>query len=414
VNREPREFLPSIGYPDWKLSSAAGSLIERGSYAFFPRMKLLPTIALVSGFFLSALAHAAEAPAPNPVLPKAFAGWQVKDSIGKSTDPATADEVNAPVLREYGFVRLEKATYTRDDGRKLAIKAAAFDDASGAYGAFTFYRMPEMLDEKIGAQAASLNDRVLFYQGNILVDAVFDKLSAMSAAELRELAGALPQPSGSTSKLPSLPGYLPKGSDQKGTAKYILGPVALDRVGSPLPTPLVDFQSGAEVVIGKYRAAAGAATLMLISYPTPQIAAERLRQIDAAHHVTQQQPGVATIVDIGPFFDKRTGPIIVIAAGPLSQSEARSLLGAVSYEAEVTWNQNTYVSKKDNLANLLFNVIILCGVLIGLALVAGLVFGGFRILMKRLFPDRFFDRPEDMEFISLHLGDNAERASGRR
>jgi len=377
-------------------------------------MKLLPTIALVSGFFLSGAALAAEPPAPNPVLPKAFAGWQVKDSIGKSADPAAADEVNAPVLKEYGFQRLEKATYTRDDGRKLAIKAAAFEDASGAYGAFTFYRMPEMLDEKIGGQAASLNTRVLFYQGNILVDAVFDKLSVMSAAELRELAGALPQPPGSTSKLPSLPGYLPKGSDEKNTIKYILGPVTLDRVGSPLPPPLVDFQSGAEVVISKYRAAAGEATLMLISYPTPQLAAQRLRQIDAAHQVTQQQPGVATIVDIGPFFDKRTGPIIVIAAGPLSLNEAKTLLGAVSYEAEVTWNQNTYVSKKDNLANLLFNVIILCGILIGLALVAGLVFGGFRILMKRLFPNRVFDRPEDMEFISLHLSDTAEQASSRR
>lgn len=377
-------------------------------------MKLLPTIALVSGFFLSGAALGAEPPVPNPVLPKAFAGWRVEDSIGKSADPAAADEVNAPVLREYGFQRLEKATYTRDDGRKLAIKAAVFEDTSGAYGAFTFYRMPAMLDEKIGGQGASLNNRVLFYQGNILVDAVFDKLSVMSAAELRELAGAQPQPSGSTSKLPSLPGYLPKGSDERSPAKYILGPVALDRVGSPLSPPLVDFQSGAEVVIGKYRAVAGQATLMLISYPTPQIAAQRLRQIDAAHQVTQQQPGVPTIVDTGPFFDKRTGPIIAIAAGPLSLSEARRLLGAVSYEAEVTWNQNTYVSKKDNLANLLFNVIILCGVLIGLALVAGLVFGGFRILMKRLFPNRIFDRPEDVEFISLHLSDNAEQASRRR
>ena len=61
---------------------------------------------------------------------------------------------------------------------------------------------------------------------------------------------------------------------------------------------------------------------MLIEYPTPQIAAERLRQIDAAHHVTQQQPGIAPILDIGPFFDTRTGPIIVIAAGPLSKKRS--------------------------------------------------------------------------------------------
>jgi hypothetical protein len=38
--------------------------------------------------------------------------------------------------------------------------------------------------------------------------------------------------------------------------------------------------------------------------------------------------------------------------------------------------------------------------------VAGVAFGGFRILMKRLFPDRLFDRPEQMEFISLHLAES--------
>ena len=352
--------------------------------------------------------------APGPVLPNQFAGWQMSGTATKSSDAAAADEANAAVLKEYGFQRFEKADYTRDDGRKLSVKAAVFEDASGAYGAFTYYQTPEMLEEKIGGQAGSLNNRVLFFQGNVLVDAVFDQVSAMSAAELRELAGMLPQPAGSARSLPTLRNYLPARGYEKNTAKYILGPAALDRMNPPLASPMVDFKSGAEVILGKYKAEIGEATLMLIAYPTPQIAAERLRQIDAAHQVTAQQPGVATIVDVGPFFDKRTGPIVAIAAGPLSQNQARALLGAISYEADVTWNENTYVSKRDNLANLLFNVIVLCGVLIGLALVAGLGFGGLRILIKRLFPGRVFDRPEDTEFISLHLEDHAPGASGGR
>jgi hypothetical protein len=378
-------------------------------------MKRIFPIAILFSHLVCAAAVATEPPPPAPVLPAQFAGWQVKDSVTKSADPAVADAVNAPVLQEYGFQRLEKATFTRDDGRKLAIKAAVFADTSGAYGAFTYYKTPVMLTEKIGGQASSLNNRVLFYQGNILVDAVFDKLNAMSAAELRELAGLLPAPAGNARNLPPLPTYLPKQSYQKNTAKYILGPVTLDRVGAPLPTPMVDFKSGAEVVIGKYAANAGDSTLMLIEYPTPQIAAEKLRQIDAAHQANPQpQPGAAPLLDIGPFFDKRTGPILVIAAGPLSVSEARTLLGSVSYEADVTWNQNTYLSKKDNLANLLFNVIVLCGIVIGLALVAGVAFGGIRILMKRILPNRVFDRPEDMEFISLHLDEKLEQAARRR
>lgn len=383
-------------------------------------MDLLRRIVAIGAFLSLSVAVLADqtsapAPPPAPVLPQQFAGWQVKDSVTKSSDPVVADEVNAPVLKEYGFERLEKATYIRDDGRKLDIKAAVFDDASGAYGAFTYYKTPEMLNEKIGGQASSLGNRVLFYEGNILVDAVFEKLTVMSAAELRELAGLLPQPPPNARNLPPLPIYLPKAGYRKNSAKYIMGPVTLDRVGAPLPTPMVDFKSGAEVVIGKYAAAAGDATLMLISYPTPQIAIEKLREIDAAHQVNAQpQPGVAPILDVGPFFDKRTGPIIAIAAGPLSEAEAKSLLSPISYEADVTWNENTYLSKKDNLANFLFNAILLCLVVVGFSLVAGLAFGGFRILMKRLFPNRVFDRPEDMEIISLHLDEKVEQLAGRR
>jgi hypothetical protein len=348
------------------------------------------------------------------VLPTEFAGWQLKGAVARSDDPAAADAANAPVLKEYGFARLEKASYTRDDGRNLAIRAAVFEDASGAYGAFTYYYSEEMGQETIGGQAAFLNNRVLFYQGNVLVDAVFDRTSVMSAAQLRELAGLLPQLEGNKGNPPLLPTYLPKRAFQrnfdKNTTKYILGPVALDRIGSPLPGSLVDFKSGAEVVIGKYAAAAGDATLMLIEYPTMQIAAERLRQIDASHQVAPQQPGVASMVDVGPFSDARTGPIVVIAAGPLSKSEARSLISSVSYEADVTWNENTYLSRKDNMANFLFNAIILCGVVVGFALVAGVAFGGLRIVVKRFFPDSVFDRREAMEFISLHLDDHVRRA----
>jgi hypothetical protein len=352
------------------------------------------------------------------VLPTQFGGWELKDTMAKSDDPAAADATDTPVLKEYGFQHFEKAAYTRDDGRNLVIKAAIFTDASGAYGAFTYYATDEMSDETIGAQAASLGNRVLFYQGNVLIDAIFDKMSVMSAAQLRQLAGLLPPADDNKGKPPSLPSHLPKRAFdrniEKSTTKYILGPATLARVGSPLPALFVDFQSGAEVAMGKYAANAGDATLMLIEYPTPQIAAEKLRQIDASHQITQQQPGVASIVDVGPFFDARTGPILVIAAGPLSKSEARSLMSSVSYDADVTWNENTYVSKKDNMANFLFNAIILCGIVVGLALVAGVAFGGLRVLIKRVFPDSVFDRPEAVEFISLHLEDAPPRTRPER
>src|SRR5208282_2998841 len=118
---------------------------------------LIVVSALIAAFCVPA--PAATPPSATPatsVLPQQFAGWQVSGTINASTNPAAADPVNATVLKEYGFSSFESATYARDDGRQLMLKAIRFPDASGAYGAFTFYKTPPMLIEKIGDQAGSL------------------------------------------------------------------------------------------------------------------------------------------------------------------------------------------------------------------------------------------------------------------
>ncbi len=49
------------------------------------------------------------------------------------------------------------------------------------------------------------------------------------------------------------------------------------------------------------------------------------------------------------------------------------------------------------------HVILLAALICGLSVVVGVGFGGFRILMKRLYPGKVFDRPEQLEIIALHL-----------
>lgn len=338
------------------------------------------------------------------ILPQTFAGWDLSGSVKRSTDPGAADASNAGVLQEYRFSDLATATYTRDDGRTLKIRAARFADASGAFGAYTFYLQPNMTKEQIGDQGASLGDRVLFYRGHVLIDAQFSQETAMSGAELRELAGTLPRPSGNSGNLPSFIQFLPSRDYIPNTQKYVMGPMTLRAIASPISADEVDFAASAEVSLAHYQTSSGEATLMLISYPTPQIAAECLRKIDAAHHLAQQQSaGISTVEGSGTFFDKRTGPIVAIAAGGISDGDAKSLLGRVNYEASVTWNTPSEGGQVHDLYMLILNIVVLCAILAGLAIIAGVAFGGFRILMKRLYPDRVFDRPEQMEFISLHL-----------
>jgi hypothetical protein len=78
--------------------------------------------ALVVCLASTGFAAGGESP-PPPILPKQFAGWQIQDAPAASKDAAAADPANAALLKEYGFTDVETATYNRDDGRTLKIRA---------------------------------------------------------------------------------------------------------------------------------------------------------------------------------------------------------------------------------------------------------------------------------------------------
>jgi hypothetical protein len=329
--------------------------------------------------------------APAGPLPPAFSGWRIdSQSVKTSTDPTTADATDAPVLKEYGFADLETASYSRS-GRHMQIKAARFNDATGAFGVFTYYVQPQMQVEKIGDSGASSNTRILFFKGNILIDVSVEHLSAMSGADLRSLASALPRLKSENGKLPTIPANLPSQSLLRNSSRYIIGPEALARLGVPIPAQLIDFSKSPEVAIGKYRTSQGEASVILVGYPTPQIARERLDAMQSA-----ALPG-------GPFYFKRTGPYIVAVNGNIPADEAQSLLASVNYDADVMQLQPTKLKPVEDRAGFIFALTMLCVISVLAALVFGFLFGGIRILANRMFPNRVFSRPESVEIIRLNL-----------
>jgi hypothetical protein len=354
-----------------------------------------PIIAFFALLLLASTGYAQSARTQTkpPLLPKVFAGWEKSADDKVGTDPALIDPASGQVLKEYRFTDFETATYTNGD-RKLSIKAARFQDATGAYGAFTFYRAPNMQRETIGAMAASANERVFFFSSNVLVMAKFDRITAQSAGELRELAQDLPAVTGPAAALPTLPNYFPRRELIPNSAKFIEGPDALAMTGAPVNASLVDFSTQPEIMLGKYSGDGSTADLVLIYYPTPEIAGARMRAIDAAY---AKQDG-------STFSIKRTGPIVALVKGDISQSQAKSLLARVNYEAEVSWNEYAG-TKKDNIGNLVIAACILAGIIFLISVVTGGLFGFGRVLMEKIFPKQYAAHEQKTQFIKLHLED---------
>jgi hypothetical protein len=343
--------------------------------------------------------------APASLLPADFAGWTKDGATETGTTPEDADHANADVLKEYGLKDFALASYVRDGvhgGGKATLRAMRFTDATGAYGAFTFYRKPEMRTEDIG-KGAALNagtNEVLFWNGQTLFDATFDHAGSAEIAALKQLAAAMPQMGGPEGLAPSLPTYLPHEQLDANSVRYAIGPLAYTRGGGALPPELIDFSLDAEAVTGQYAARDGKGTLTVLEYPTPQMAKARAKAIDDLLK-TESLPGSNAVA----LSVHRSGPLVVVTSGNFSSKEAQDVLARVKYEAAITWNHpEGYVSEVRKTARLLLGILYLTGILGAGAVLLGLFLGGGRALI-RMARGKPASTLNEEQFITLKLRD---------
>jgi hypothetical protein len=72
----------------------------------------------------------------------------------------------------------------------------------------------------------------------------------------------------------------------------------------------------------------------------------------------------------------------------------------MSYVSMVSWDPK---AQPLSVARMMLNIFLYIGFMLALTLTAGIAFGLVRVLLKRFFPNRLFDRPETMEIIRLNL-----------
>src|SRR5579885_2724659 len=325
----------------------------------------LLSIALALFSFASLSAQkAAPSSQQSPILPSDFAGWHQSAPAQQSTAAEAADQANVAVLREYGFAEFASANYVQPDN-KLNVRAIRFQDATGAYGAFTFYRRPGMRKEDISSEGAFDGSHVLFWKGATLVDATFDDSSVRYAV---------------------------------GTESYRQG-------GGVLPPDELAFDRDAEAVTAHYSTTHGNGTLTLLMYPTPQIAINRARVLtdflNAGGNSQWPQPLTDSLKE--SLQVRRSGPIVAVTSGNFSASEAHKLLEGVNYRADITVESpQGYVSESSKTARLLLGIAALTGIIGGTAVILGFFFGGARALVRRMRGKPASSLSDD-QFIRLKL-----------
>jgi hypothetical protein len=353
---------------------------------------LVCSLALVSASKLSA----------QQVLPDQFASWQSGRHpaiVMWPRSPAMATLDSHPeytqILVESGIVRVEEHYYEKG-GDEIAIRLFKLRDPSSAYEVYTSRLKSGMMPTNLGQVSAFNKDGVLIQAGNL----VLESTANVSKTDLGALVQAVEARSGKA-PLPPIPAFLPMRGRAAGTERYALGPAAFRAAAAELNrgaftslTEAAGFSDGAEAMLAQYRSGKEEAVLLLLEYPTPQLAGYHQKHLESKLSEISKQ-------DQTPI--ERKGSMLSIVLSPSSVTYAESLRNAVIYETQVTWNEPGATATDPPWSSVVARIFIGTGVFMVAAVVLGIAFGGVRVVTKRLFPGKVFDRPEQMEILQLGL-----------
>lgn len=289
----------------------------------------------------------------------------------------------APAIIRYGLIGATKQTW-RGPGGSVRLTLYEMIDASAAYGLFTLERnvdQPGFTALPFGSEGFRVGNRSYFWQSKYVVSL------EGSAPATDSIARIISQNIFGRSRKPPVSNLLPPSNLVQGSEKYGMESSSVGRTAE-LDPEAFGFEDSVEVATANYRVNGKPAHLILLLYPTQQVAKKYAEQWDA------KAPD-----DAG--FRKRVGAVLALVRGTRDPAVAKAILDGVNYETQVTWNE----PKPDlSLREIILTIFTFIGIALLFTLVVGLSFGGLRIFMKARYPGRIFDRPEEMEIIQLKLG----------
>jgi hypothetical protein len=317
-------------------------------------------------------------------------GWLASGSPETFTE-SNIEKFDLKPASDFRTLGLNNITVQTWQGPSGRVRAALFQfiDFGAAYSFFTNQRrVLGGVSTAFSAGAESFQDRNFsyFWQANYMVRLNGESHSIENLAEIlsRNILGR--------SQKPAISNRLPSTNLIPGSEEYILDAANIQKVEGVDPSRL-GFDVSAEATTADYRIGGKTVRLLLVLYPTQQIARKFADQMNAA------TPNLATS-------RRRVGPLLAIVSGTSDSSVIESLLGQVHYVSNVMWEEP---QPGLGLGPIIVTVFTFIAVLVGICIIAGFGLGGGRVVMNTFFPNRVFDRPEGAEFIELKLDQELTR-----
>jgi hypothetical protein len=355
----------------------------------------------------------------HAILPDQFGGWNASGpawsgaptfdaSSANQSGPSTASL--SPLFGETDAKWEERRSYAKGKNQ-ISVDLLELRDPSSAYEFYTALLNPGMAPSTLGQYAALDTNKLLSLVGDVVMRV--EQPRNIPSQELLQLVNIV-KAHAHQSPLPPIRAFLPEEDLVNGTQRYALGAAGLRNALNPYISSIlgaqnvedaqreqylhiadqIGFSSGAETMLAQYKGNKGSAVLLLIDYPTPQLAELHLRHLQTA---LPEDAGPAKVTI------ERKGSLLSMVLTSSSPEYADALRENINLHTQVTWNEPSATATDPPWSVILYRIFLGTGVFMVLAIVFGVLFGGIRVFTKRLFPGKIFDRPKNIEILQLGL-----------
>jgi hypothetical protein len=334
-------------------------------------------------------------PVITPTVPAT--DWRLVNSQALPLSAVGRFGGDTAVEKEYGVKSLELRTYKLEKEQAQALVEAA-PDATAAYGLMTFYQTPTMTPENEIQLAVGDGHQSLMARGGNFIRFLRSAGSPLSDADYHALLIFVGGSKPSESVLRSLPSPMPPQGLIPGTEKYLLGLEAAKRVLPTFRTDLIGFDQDAEVQLGQYKTVKGTATVISISYPTPQMARIRFGSLKDLLNLNQVRGD-------GSAFGDRHGSYVFLVLNAGDQATATGLLDQFQVSQGLSWDQK-YTSERSftlQLVHMILAIFLLTAFLVAACVIVGVLFFLSRRLAAKFFPDSQWGRTDEDQLIRLNI-----------
>ena len=352
-------------------------------------MPLLFVLALLGQRLFAAPAE--DKPTIVTLVPTAT--WKMTSS--QPADAATVAHwgIDTAIEHEYGISSFTERKYEFDNHVATALVEQA-PDASSAWGLLTFYRTAAMMDVPGLPLSLSGPDGALLARGRYFIRVSRPANYPLAQSDYRALLRAIGGSPPASRALQDLPPALPFRGMVRGSEKYLLGPVAAERLLPSVPASLIGFDRSAEVQLAQYSTGSSSPlTLVAIAYPTPQIAMQAFDTI---------RNGLAAKPDLDC---RREDTYVFVAMNAPSRQAAAHFLDEFKVAKTMSQDQS-YPSDRSTalqLVNLVLANFILIVALLVFSLIGGLLVFASKRLARRWFANSMWVEGEDGGIIVLRL-----------